>query len=76
MTHEDLRQVGLPEMLSKLWDNLPGILQNDLPRLGGSWLGAFFLVGLLVPNLLAGFSNFTRDVVTRQAKSVLKIDIQ
>jgi len=34
------------------------------------------LVGLLVPNLLAGFSNFTRDVVTRQAKSVLKIDIQ
>ena len=48
VTHEDLRQVGLPEMLSKLWDNLPGIMQNDLPRLGGSWLGAFFLVGLLV----------------------------
>jgi hypothetical protein len=25
------------------------ILQNDLPKLGGSWLGAFFLVGLLSP---------------------------
>ena len=25
------------------------ILQNDLPKLGGSWVSAFFLVGLLVP---------------------------
>ena len=48
-THEDLRQVSLDEHWAKLGDNLPGILQNDLPRLGGSWLAAFFLVGLLVP---------------------------
>jgi hypothetical protein len=27
------------------------ILQNDLPKLGGSWVSAFFLVGLLVPFL-------------------------
>jgi len=25
------------------------IVQNDLPKLGGSWISAFFLVGLLVP---------------------------
>ncbi|MFA6546196.1 MAG: hypothetical protein WCS99_17385 [Limisphaerales bacterium] len=48
-THEDLRQVNLDEHWSKLGDNLPGILQNDLPRLGGSWVTAFFLAGLLVP---------------------------
>ncbi len=48
-THEDLRQVSLDEHWAKLGDNLPAILQNDLPRLGGSWVAAFFLVGLLVP---------------------------
>lgn len=34
------------------------------------------LVGLLVPNLLAGFSTFSRDIVVRQSKGVLKIDVQ
>jgi hypothetical protein len=48
-THEDLRQVNLDEHWAKLGDNLPAILQNDLPRLGGSWVAAFFLAGLLVP---------------------------
>lgn len=48
-THEDLRQVSLDEHWAKLGENLPGILQNDLPRLGGSWVAAFFLAGLLVP---------------------------
>lgn len=48
-THEDLRQVSLDEYWAKLGENLPGILQNDLPRLGGSWVAAFFLAGLLVP---------------------------
>ncbi len=48
-THEDLRQVSLDQHWGKLGDNLPGILQNDLPRLGGSWVAAFFLAGLLVP---------------------------
>jgi hypothetical protein len=32
----------------KLMANLRQILQNDLPKLGGSWITAFFLVGLLV----------------------------
>jgi hypothetical protein len=38
----------------KLIANLRQIIQNDLPKLGGSWLSAFFLVGLLV-----GFRNPT-----------------
>ena len=29
--------------------NLREIVANDLPRMGGNWLWAFFLVGLLVP---------------------------
>ena len=49
LTHEDLRQVGLDEILYKLGDRLPGLLQNELPRLGGSWVAALFLAGLLVP---------------------------
>lgn len=49
LTHEDLRQVGLDELLYKLGDRLPGILQNDLPRLGGSWVTGLFLAALLVP---------------------------
>lgn len=49
LTHEDLRQVGVDEVLHKLGDRLPGVLQNDLPRLGGSWVSALFLASLLVP---------------------------
>lgn len=49
ITHEDLRQVGLDELLYKLGDRLPGVLQNDLPRLGGSWVTGLFLAALLVP---------------------------
>jgi 4-amino-4-deoxy-L-arabinose transferase-like glycosyltransferase len=36
----------------KLMPNLRTIIQSDLPRLGGSWVTGFFLVGLLV-----GFRN-------------------
>lgn len=39
-------------LAQKLLGNLKEIIQSDLPRLGGNWIGAFFLVGLLV-----GFSN-------------------
>jgi len=34
---------------SKLLANSGQIVQNDLPRLGGTWVGSFFLVGLLAP---------------------------
>ncbi|MBX3732211.1 MAG: glycosyltransferase family 39 protein [Verrucomicrobiae bacterium] len=33
----------------KLIQNTGAILRDEIPRLGGSWLAAFFLVGLLVP---------------------------
>jgi hypothetical protein len=36
----------------KLLNNLRQMMQNELPRLGGSWLSAFFLAGLLI-----GFRN-------------------
>ncbi len=32
----------------KLMTNLRPLVQSDLPRLGGSWVSAFFLVGLLI----------------------------
>lgn len=44
----DIRQVGLGEYWHKLDENLPDIIQRDLPGLGGSWIIAFFLVGLLM----------------------------
>lgn len=37
------------DLPAKLVTGLRGMLTNDLPRLGGSWVSAFFLVGLLVP---------------------------
>lgn len=37
------------DYFSKLLNGAREILQGDLPKLGGSWVSAFFLVGLLVP---------------------------
>src|SRR5690349_12669836 len=34
--------------VDKLVSNSRGILQSDLPKLAGTWISAFFLVGLLV----------------------------
>lgn len=48
----DLGQVRLTHFARKLLVNGRSILQNDLPKLGGSWVTAFFLVGILV-----GFRN-------------------
>ena len=42
-------EVNSTDFWHKLVTNGREIVQNDLPRLGGSWLSAFFLVGLLVP---------------------------
>jgi hypothetical protein len=44
----DLEHLYLPAFGFKLTGNLRQILQNDLPRLGGNWFSAFFLVGLMV----------------------------
>ncbi|MGB0580678.1 MAG: hypothetical protein ACPGVU_13320, partial [Limisphaerales bacterium] len=60
---QDVRQVGLGEYWSKVDDNLPRIIQQDLPQLGGTWIAAFFLVGLLVPFRSASLTRFRWFVV-------------
>jgi len=45
----NLSDVELDDYVRKLLVNVGGMFQNELPRLGGSWISAFFLVGLLVP---------------------------
>ncbi len=44
----DLSRVTYRQLWSKLLANTRVITRDDLPKLGGSWVGAFFLVGLLV----------------------------
>lgn len=41
-------QVELADYLRKFFMNTSQICQNDLPRLGGNWMSAFFLVGLMI----------------------------
>src|SRR5262249_19635984 len=48
----NLHRVVLGEYSHKLLGGLRQIVSNDLPKLGGSWISALFLVGLLV-----GFRN-------------------
>jgi hypothetical protein len=42
------KAVGLKPFMFKLTSNSREILQNDLPKLGGSWVSALFLTGLLL----------------------------
>ncbi len=44
----DLTMPYLMTLWAKLMENVRPIITSDLPRLGGTWLTAFFLVGLLV----------------------------
>jgi 4-amino-4-deoxy-L-arabinose transferase-like glycosyltransferase len=44
----DLKTPSTTAYLYKLTNNARKIVSHDLPRLGGTWLSAFFLVGLLV----------------------------
>jgi len=44
-----LSHVTPREVLDKFFLNEGEILTNDLPRLGGNWVSAFFLCGLLLP---------------------------
>jgi hypothetical protein len=50
----DLSQVTIENMGRKLLVNLGGVLFDDAPRLGGSLLTAFFLVGLMVSFVTPG----------------------
>ena len=44
----DLDKVTTRQIFYKLVENAGDIASNQLPRMGGSWVSAFFLVGLLV----------------------------
>ncbi len=44
-----LSHVTPREVLDKFFLNAGQILKDDLPRLGGNWVSAFFLCGLLLP---------------------------
>lgn len=45
----DLSGITFEDCLRKLLVNAGGMFQNELPKLGGNWVSAFFLVGLMVP---------------------------
>lgn len=45
----DFGELTRGEITTKLVTNAREILRSDLPKLGGSWVTAFFLVGLLMP---------------------------
>jgi hypothetical protein len=47
--HPNLQSVSLGDFAKKFLKNGRDLVQNDLPKLGGNWINAFFLVGLLVP---------------------------
>jgi 4-amino-4-deoxy-L-arabinose transferase-like glycosyltransferase len=47
-TPADLAKVDLDEYWSKFWPNAARLLTDELPRLGGSWLAAFFLPALFI----------------------------
>jgi len=47
--HPALSQVNASEYWNKLIRNTRDIVTSDLPRLGGNWIAAFFLAGLLMP---------------------------
>lgn len=45
----DVSKVNRDDIVRKAFVGAGELLQEDLPQMGGSWLVAFFLVGLLVP---------------------------
>jgi len=47
--HPDFSLLTGGMIWQKALSGIKDIMAKDLPRLGGSWVGAFFLVGLMVP---------------------------
>lgn len=45
----DFNKVQASDIPDKLWTNVKEILETNLPFFGGSFIGAFFLAGLLIP---------------------------
>ena len=44
-----IRRLAPLDVVNKFLANAREICRNDVPKLGGNWISAFFLVGLLVP---------------------------
>ncbi len=45
----ELAKADINQIFRKLVLNATSIVQNDLPKLGGNWVSALFLAGLLIP---------------------------
>jgi len=48
-SNPDFREFSGTEVRDKAVANLREMLESELPKIGGNWISAFFLVGLLVP---------------------------
>jgi hypothetical protein len=53
----DLNKVSLDQYTQKLTKGMGESIRNEIPRLGGSWVTALFLVGLLAPFRNLGLSR-------------------
>lgn len=49
-----IHRLGPAEFEQKFLSNARDIFSNDLPRIGGNWVAAFFVAGLLIPFRNAG----------------------
>lgn len=45
----EIRRIEAMDVFDKLLENGGELLRTELPKFGGNWLAAFFLVGLLIP---------------------------
>jgi 4-amino-4-deoxy-L-arabinose transferase-like glycosyltransferase len=52
-----LKRMTVPDVVNKFVANIRDICVNDLPELGGNWISAFFLAGLLMPFRNAGLNR-------------------
>ncbi len=60
----DLDKVGVGDHWAKFWKNVGPTIQDELPKFGGSWISAFFLVGLLLPFRNPGIARLRLFVVS------------
>lgn len=81
--HPDLDNIGLPDYVRKFKTNALELFREGLPTLGGTWMTAFFFVGLLVVfqsatlNRMRGFMLMVLGlffVVQALGKTQLSID--
>ena len=67
----DLRPFAFQDYVRKFKNNVPEILQKELPTLGGTWLTAFFFVGLMVVFRSASLNRFRGFILAVMALFVV-----